>query len=241
MGIYTQKYKITFDDVNDNLELKSIYLMKYLVDAAGMHSESVGYGLSNIKDTSIGFLLTAWNVKVIKKAHLLDEIEIKTWAENLVHSLSIRNFEVYLNDELIAIASTKWIMVNPADHSVAITTDEIVNAYGPVKKSVFDKPIPKLQIPDTVDKSIEYTIKRRDIDSNKHVNNLKYLEISLELLSDEDYAESDFSEIIINYKNECKINNDVICSYTKVAEDEHIIVIQSKDKSKLHSIIKLKK
>lgn len=41
MAIYSQKYKITFDDVNENLELKNISLMKYLVDAAGMHSENV--------------------------------------------------------------------------------------------------------------------------------------------------------------------------------------------------------
>ena len=194
-----------------------------------------------MKETNIAFLLTAWNVKVIKKAHLLDEIEIHTWAEYLVHSLSTRNFEIYLNGDLIAIASTKWIMVNPTDHSVAITTENIVNAYGPVKKSVFDKPIPKLHIPDKVDKSYEYVIKRRDIDSNKHVNNLKYLELALELLSNDDYTESDFSEIVINYKNECKLNNEVVCNYTKISENEHVIVIQSKDKTKLHSIIKLKK
>lgn len=241
MGVFTKKYTITFDDVSENLELKYISLMKYLVDAAGMHSEAVGYGLSMINKTHIGFLLIGWKVKIIEKAHLLDEIEIKTWAEQLSHSLSTRNFEVYLKDKLIAIVTTKWIMVNPEDHSVAITTDEVVKAYGPVNKKVFDEPIPKLRVPEIIDKSKTYTIERRDIDSNKHVNNLKYLEIALELLPDEDYSETDFSEIIVNYKNECKLNHDVICSYRKISDNEHIISIQSLDKTKLHSIIKLKK
>ena len=218
MGIFTKKYTITFDDVTDTLELKNISLMKYLVDAAGMHSETVGYGLSTINQT-----------------------HIKTCVEQLSHSLSTRNFEVYIKDKLVAIASTKWIMVNPEDHSVAITTDEIVNAYGPVDKKVFEKPIPKLHIPDSIDKVKTYTIERRDIDSNNHVNNLKYLEIALELLSDDDYTETGFSEIIVNYKNECKLHNNVICSYSKISNNEHIIAIQSSDKSKLHAIICLKK
>ena len=241
MGIFTKKYTITFDDVTDTLELKNISLMKYLVDAAGMHSETVGYGLSTINQTHIGFLLVGWQVKIFENPHLLDEIEIKTWVEQLSHSLSTRNFEVYIKDKLVAIASTKWIMVNPEDHSVAITTDEIVNAYGPVDKKVFEKPISKLHIPDRIDKVKTYTIERRDIDSNNHVNNLKYLEIALELLSDDDYTETGFSEIIVNYKNECKLHNNVICSYSKISNNEHIIAIQSSDKSKLHAIICLKK
>ena len=55
MGVFTKKYTITFEDVTDKLELKNISLMKYLVDAAGMHSETVGYGLSTIDKTHIGF------------------------------------------------------------------------------------------------------------------------------------------------------------------------------------------
>ncbi len=241
MGVFTKKYTITFEDVTDKLELKNISLMKYLVDAAGMHSETVGYGLSTIDKTHIGFLLVGWKVKILENPHLLDEIEIRTWAENLSHSLSVRNFEVYIKDKLVALASTKWIMVNPKDHSVAIVTEEIENAYGPVNKKVFDEPIPKLRIPEKVDKTKEYTIERRDIDSNKHVNNLKYLEIALELLSDDDYSETDFSEITVNYKNECKLHHDVLCSYTKISDFEHVIVVQSIDKTKLHAIIKLKK
>ncbi len=241
MGIYTIKYKVTFDDVDQNLNIKNISLMKYLVDAAGMHSESVGYGLTSMDKTNIVFLLLGWNVKILKRPKLLDEITVKTWAESLIHSLSIRNYEIYEKDELVALASTKWIMVNYKDHSIMPVTQDVLDAYTSVPRSVFDVPIPKLSLPTNITNSYKYTIKRRDIDSNLHVNNLKYLELALEALSDDDYSRSKFSEICINYKNECKLGHDVVCNYEKISDDEHLIAIQSQDLSKIHAIIRLKK
>ena len=241
MGIYTSKYKVLFEDTDKNLEIKNTVLMRYLIDSAGMHSEQAGYGISNVQKTHIVFLLTGWQVKILKRPKLLDEVIVKTWPETLSHSLSTRNFEVYVQDELVARASTKWIMVNSETHAVMSVTEEITNAYGPIKQAVFDKPIPKLQIPDYFDDSYDYIIKRRDIDSNNHVNNLKYIEFALELLPEHLYLKESFSEIFVNYKNECKLGDEITCSYTKINDEEHVFTIQSKDKTKLHSIVKLKK
>ncbi len=241
MGIYTKKYKILFNDIDKNLKITDIALMRYLVEISGEHSERVGYGLSNQKSTNVVFLLTSWKVEIIKRANLLEEITINTWAESFSHSLSIRNFEIFLNSELIARASSKWILVNPNTHSILSATHEIFNAYGPVDKKVFDKSISKLSIPDNIHSSYEYTIRRRDIDSNNHVNNLKYLELAYEVLPEVVYKNHNFNKISINYKSECKLSDKIICNYTQVNKDEHTIVIKNSDSDKIHSIINLKR
>lgn len=241
MGIYTKKYRILFNDIDNNLKITDIALMRYLVEISGEHSEDVGYGLSDQKNTNVVFLLTSWKLEIFKRAELLQEITINTWAESFSHSLSIRNFEIYLNNELIAKASTRWVLVNPSTHSILLLTGKIYNAYGPVDKKVFDKPTPKLVIPDDIHSCYEYTISRRDIDSNNHVNNLKYLELAYEVLPEVVYKNHNFNKISINYKSECKLSDRIICNYTQVNKDEHTIVIKNSDSDKIHSIINLKR
>ena len=237
MGIYTSKYKVLFEDTDKNLEIKNTVLMRYLIDSAGMHSEQAGYGISNVQKTHIVFLLTGWQVKILKHPKLLDEVIVKTWPETLSHSLSTRNFEVYVQDELVALASTKWIMVNSETHAVMSVTEEITNAYGPIKQAVFDKPIPKLQIPDYFDDSYDYIIKRRDIDSNNHVNNLNYLDIACEAFPDDIWKLNTCDEFEILYKHQIKLDDKIVAHYS-FENDTNYIVVKSADGKVLHSIMK---
>ncbi len=155
---------------------------------------------------------------------------------------SIREFEVYNQDKnLIAIASTKWAIIKVSSHSLTKITPEIENAYGKIEKSVFDGEIEKLLEPEKIDNSYHYTIQRRDIDTNNHVNNLKYLEIALESIPEDIYKDFSYSSLDIMYKNECKLGFEIVCNFSKVSDDEYFVVIRSKDLSKLHCIIRFKK
>ena len=242
MSSFEKIYRVTFDDVGSNLKMTNIALMRYLVDCAGLHSESLGYGISQSKETHVGFLLTGWKIKVLNRPILLDNLRIRTWPETFNHSVSIRNFEIYMDDKIVALASSKWVLVDPKDHSIGHITEDLTNAFSPEKKKVFDEPIEKLNVPEKIDRAYEYEIKRRDIDSYNHVNNIKYLEFTLDLLDKSDSSDEDaYSEVIVNYKHECLLGNVVSCSYTKQADNSCIISIQNKDKSRLYAIIKLKK
>ena len=241
MGIYISKYKVLFNDVSLDLKITDIALMKYLVEAAGEHSENVGYGLSNIKNTNIVFLLTNWKIKIFSRPSVLEDFSIKTWVESFSHSLSIRNFEVYLNNELSAKASSKWVLVNPETHSILPINKELINAYDPVDKKIFDEKISKILVPDNINLSYKYTVCRRDIDSNNHVNNLKYLELAYEILPQKVFENHNFDELSINYKNECKLSDMIICNYTQINKNEHTIVFKSHNSDKIHAIINLKR
>lgn len=201
-----------------------------------------GYGLKDIPKTDITFLLVGWKVKIYEKPSCLETIHVKTWPRSMSKVTSCREFEVYnKNGKLIAIASTKWVMIHVSTHTVAKITPEIEKAYGIVTKSVFNEEIKKLSIPEKIDNSFFYTIQRRDIDTNHHVNNLKYFEIALESIPEEIYRNFSYSNLDIMYKNECKLGNTVICDFSQISNDEYCVVIRSSDLSKLHCIINFRK
>ena len=49
--------------------------------------------------------------------------------------------------------------------------------------------IEKINMPDNFDTTMEYTVKRRDIDLNFHMHNLYYLDLAYEVLPEEVYEQ----------------------------------------------------
>ena len=76
---------------------------------------------------------------------------------------------------------------------------------------------------------MNYKVQRRDIDTNKHVNNLIYLDYAYEALPSEIYENYNFSNIEIMYKHEAKLGDTLSLFYTNTEENEHIITIKNKE------------
>lgn len=169
-----------------------------------------------------------------------DEITIKTWPRILEKFYSYRDFEIYdNNNSLIAIATSKWIMINVKTGKIERITDDILKAYGTVDKSVFDKTlIEKAVEPEYLKLNFKYKIQRRDIDTNGHVNNINYISYAIETLPEEIYEKNEFNNIQIHYKKEIKYGEIIKCYYS-VKHNKHIVTIKNEDDSILHSIIKL--
>lgn len=241
MGIYTESFTIRYTDVDrfNRLTLKS--LITYFQEIAGRHSEIAGYGVNDIPNTHVTWLLLNWKVKMFSHPHVSDRITIKTWAKPFDKFYSNRDFEVFdTNGNIVAIATSKWILINTDTKKISRITENISNAYGILDRHVFNEET-NFDAKICLDNSIlnfNYKVQRRDIDTNGHVNNLHYIDYAFESLPEEIYNNIEFNNIEILYKKEIKYPNIIHCYYSFI-NDEHIIFIKSSDDSILHSIIKL--
>ncbi len=240
MSIYSQKFKLKYSDIGKSNKFNIKSLIAYLQEIAGSHSTLAGYGLNNIPNTHVTWLLLDWKVKMFSHPSYDEEITIHTWPRVLEKFYSYRDFEVFdSKGNLVAIASSKWIIINTETKKIQKITNTIVNAYGIEQKTVFNEPLDeKPQIPDNPSLNFTYTIQRRDIDTNGHVNNLHYIDYALETLPEEIYDSHEFDNIEIHYKKEIKYKDKINCYYT-FENNKHIIVIKNEDDSILHSVIKL--
>lgn len=169
-----------------------------------------------------------------------DVITIKTWPRVLEKFYSYRDFEVFdNNNNLIAIASSKWIMINTETGRIERMTEDIINAYGTVEKNVFNKPLnEKPREPENSILGFEYKVQRKDIDTNNHVNNVHYIDYAIEALPEDVYNSYEINNVQIHYKKEIKYGEKIKCYYS-LKNNKHVISIKSEDNSVLHSIVKL--
>ena len=241
MAIFTYNSKIRYSDVGKDNKLTLKALTNVLQEAAISHSNSVGFGINNADKTHLAWLLLNWKIKMFIHPKCEEELIVKTWPKVFDKLYSYRDFEVYdKDDNLVAIASSKWFPVNTETKKIQKITPEISGPYGdPVTKSVFEDPFKeKITVPENLKLNFNYTTQRRDIDTNGHVNNLNYIDYALETLDEDIFNTTTFDNLEIVYKKEIKLKENIKCYYS-FEDNKHIVTIKSEDDTTIHAIVKL--
>lgn len=208
MGVFIYKTHIRYQDITEQNKLADKGILSILSEAAGAHAKTAGNSLNELEKTGYAWMLLYWKIKVSSRPRWNEELTIKTWPRKFEKVSSWRDFEVYdENGNLVLIATTNWVLIDTNTGRPARITEDMMNKYGIVPKSVFREEITgKLKTDENEKKIYEYTAARRDIDSNHHVNNVMYLEFAYDAFPDN--IELDFNNIEIYYKRQIKIRRN---------------------------------
>lgn len=238
--IYTEKFKIPLKDIGKDNKIKNRAILEVLENAACYHSDLVGYGVNNIKETKVTWILLDWKLKVINRPTYGQLLTVNTWGKGMNKFFTYRDYEIYdNNNNLCAIATSKWALIDTEKGKMSRLTENIINAYKPEKKTVFEeKSLDKVKIPEEFSNTIKYEVIRKDIDINKHMHNLYYLDLAYEVLPDEIYNKRPFDFVRITYKKEIKLGEKVNCKYVE-QDGKYVIVIKSEDETVIHAIVEL--
>lgn len=240
MSKFEHKFEIGFRDVGKGNILTNKGLIGFLDDIAGMHSNCVGYGANDIEKTGLTWVLLNWKIRIFKRPRYGKSVFVKTWARNSVKFYTFRDFEVYdENNNLVAIATTKWVLMDAKTMRLTKISNELIEKYCPEEQYVFEgePEVNKIDIPEYFSNVISYTVKRKDIDINKHVHNTYYLDFAYEVLPEEVYENSNLDNFEILYKKEVKLGETIKCFYAKI-ENSHYVVMKSEDKQTVHCIVR---
>lgn len=236
-----KEFNIGITDIGLNNSATNISILKVLEDIGCMHSDLVHLGVNDIEKTKKSWLLMDWKLEILKRPKYADKILVKTWARpSLKNSFcTFRDYEIYLNQEKIAIATSKWVLFDWEKSRITKISDEINLEYKAENESVFEeKEIEKLKEPSEIQHFMQYEVKRMDIDINKHMHNLNYLSLAYEALPENIYFSEELKNVRIMYKHQILLGDILNCYYAK-ENGKHIITIKSKDNTVLHSIIEL--
>lgn len=237
MAVYEFKTRIRYTDVSEGNRLSDKGILNILSEAASKHSAFAGYGINDTEKTHSSWMVLYWKIKMFERPRWDTNLLVKTWPRKFSKVSSWRDFEIFTEDgEKIGIVSSEWVLIDTRKFGIGRITDKLVEDYGMVDKSAFDEEISgKLKESENSEKIYEYTASRRDIDTNHHVYNVNYLDISYDALPKE--VGTTFDNIEIYYKKQIKLGDTVSVFYSK-EDNSHIVTIKSQDEKTLHAILK---
>ncbi len=241
--IFEESYLTGFSQTGIHNVLTNKSFLSLMETIAGTHSGYCHYSFNELALENKSWVLLEWKLQVLKRPYADEKIVLKTWGRPLTSKIYVlRDFQMFNEaGELCAIATSKWCLINTTTGKIAKLPNNISEIYHGFRDySVFNESdAPKLEVPDSAPiVSDQYKIRRFDLDLNKHVHNLNYLDYAYELLPENIYDGNELNNVEIVYKREIKYG-ETIKSFLYVQDNEYTIVIKSEDEKVVHSIIKL--
>ena len=239
--ILENEYTVKLSEIGKGNKATNKTILSYFEDIGGIHSNKAGYGVFEIEQTHLSWILLGWRLHVIRRPKYAEKVKINTWSKGVIKLYTYREFEVYDEQEYLIIkASSNWLFLDTEKGRIVRIEPELIEKYGPEPdKAVFGiEEFDKVKEPEQYQHVTEYTVRRADIDVNNHMHNLNYIELANEALPEDVYRGALFNDVKITYKKEIKLGETVKCKYA-FKDDKHIVVVKSEDEDVLHAIIEM--
>ena len=224
---FTYEADITYDELGPDQRLSRRGLVKILQEAAAIASDERGYGMKDIPRNGVFWLLAGWRLELRERPAWRSRLTVQTWPRSMNGFQSERDFLVYCGGDLVARASSRWLLVSTVTGKAARVTDAVRSAYELEERVLFDDPIPANgKTPDGAPVTFAAAIGRREIDTNGHVNNIHYLEFALEALPEEVFRHLP-NTVDITFRRQILLGTAVRCLYCVTEDGKHQVEIRS--------------
>lgn len=152
-------------------------LIGYMLDVAGEDADRKGFGISALDNESTTWVLSRLAVDIEAQPKQYEEIAIDTWVNEFTRLSSTRNFRIHRGEECVAKGVSQWCMLNMESRQV-VDMSLMKEAY---QLAMVDEPAPipaPLRLrPITPVGSTSRPVVYSDIDFNRHVNTLRYVDL----------------------------------------------------------------
>lgn len=209
MYCHIKNYQLRYTDVDvsDNLKLSS--LLSLMEESACLSADELGFGYSVLQPQNIGFIMVNWYIEMYRPVKLGDILTIHTWPIKPKKMIVLRDFELYIGQEKVGVATSRWCLVDLADFkmlpSSAVFSDDMkFNDFRSV--DVFNVKIPEIE-----DGEFSYTktVTYSDYDHYNHVNNTKYADFLFDAFSVSELSAKNYFNVKITYVKQSKEGEEI--------------------------------
>lgn len=229
-GIFEIEYKIKHYDVDNTNKATILALAEYMQEAATISSEQCGLGRKYLQEKSEGWILLQSKVKIFSLPRLGDKIKVRTWPKKSKGIYIIRQYEILdEKDNQLCVSTSKWIIYSFINKLPVRLNDDILSKYTYSDRSVIEDTFNIIKDSGKYEKIVLQEVLYRDIDTNWHMNNIKYIRNIIESMDNEFLNKYTVDEYIIKYKHQLVYANKFDICINKVNEKEYMYYLKEKN------------
>lgn len=185
-----------------------------VLNTAGVDAREKGFGIDKLNKDNRSWVLSRMAIEIDDRPEQYTSYEIVTWVNEYNRMLSTRNFTLHAADgREFGRAVTQWCIIDLAarkaiDLNTVIGTcvDTLVDAPSPTEK-------PRKVMGITPQHVMEHRVVYSDIDFNRHVNTMRYINMMFDMLPIEQLTEIRPVRLDIHFMHECRYGQTLTVGY----------------------------
>jgi acyl-ACP thioesterase len=185
--MFEKQFELRYFEMGQQGEASPVTILTLLEEAAADHCLSIGYSLYDLLEKGIGWVLLSGCMVMERYPEYKEKITIRTWLSELGTCRGTRE-NIILDEQGAVIGRARgfWLFFNIKRRRPARIFDEILERWTiNSKECLKNKDQQKIEPIKAAKYKKEFLVHRYDMDSNEHVNNLRYLQWAMEAIPDE--------------------------------------------------------
>ena len=232
--MYSFESRVRYSEIDSQGKLSILSILNYLQDCSTFQSEMLGVGIDCLKENHMVWVLSFWQVDILKYPVLGEEIEIGTLPYEIKGFLGYRNFFIRNKQgEMYVKANSLWTLVDTETGRPKRAPQMFIDLYGVEPKLEMEYLERKFAMPQGIEnEKAPFVVKRHNIDTNIHVNNAQYVSMAMDYINETDHI----WRLRAEYKKSA-ILNDTIYPVVTVGENCEYVSLRDKDGTAFANIL----
>ena len=182
--MYRFNSRVRFSETDVDRKLSITGLMNYLQDCSIFQSEDLGAGFEYLEKAKRSWLLSAWNIEVLRRPDVAEEIAIGTWPYDFKGIYGMRNFAIFDKEgNYLVKADSCWFLTDITTGKPVRPTEADLAPYPITEPRIEMEEMPrKIALPKEMREVGSFSVLKQQLDTNLHVNNVQYVAIACEVL-----------------------------------------------------------
>ena len=203
MTKYWKEFTIPYYDTDGEGYIRPENILCYMAETSSWHSDSLGVGFDVLIGNDHAWMLNRWEVEIVKYPRSKDKVQVKTWTSSFDRFYATREFVMEDSQgQTLAKASTKWFFLDIGKRRPKRIPQDLQEKYNFIEEYNFRDFSQMEDEPGNLQSSDLMKVRKSDIDSNNHVNNIRYIEWMQEGLPEHLTRDRRISGLGIVYRKE---------------------------------------
>ena len=204
-SVLTQSWFLTAGQTDSRSLMPITLIAARCIEVATEHAIALGIGYSELAEHRLGWVLARLSIEMIRYPGINESYSMSTWIEGYNRFFSDRCYVMKDgNGNTVANIRSMWVAIDMKTRSMA-DLGELERERFPI--SDIKCPVSKERAPLIAKgaevKSREYNFKYCDIDFNRHVNTIRYLDLVLNSYSLDFFDSNSISRLDVSFEHEC--------------------------------------
>ena len=216
---WIDRYFVHSYEIDQQSRLSIVSAINYFQESAWRNAEAMGFGFSDLAAKDRFWVLSRLYVEMYRYPLWGDTIQLETWPKGMESLFALRDFRIKSSDghELLGAGTTAWLIIDGTTHRLQ-RVEHVCEDMPCYPQNALDRQPEKIALAATMTSQTRIVAGYTDVDVNRHVNNVCYLNWAVNYLPLENHRLT-VRSAEINFLSEARLHSPVEILYG--SDDSH--------------------